>query len=91
MDSTVKLSFEKLNWLLGVARLEKNYLTVATANNNFICCHRLNCFDTLRAGIDVERKHFIFYLETKEVAACSSCEQEVLSILAVGQARVLPH
>ena len=91
MDSTVKLSFEKLYWLLGIASLEENNLTVATTNNNFICCHCLDCFDTLRASIDVERKYFILYLEAEEVAACSTCEQEVLSILAVGQTRVLSH
>lgn len=88
MNRAIKLRFKKKDWLRSVG-LEQNYLTIATTKYHFISSHSFNCLDPFGAGVHIEGKNLVFYLETNKIATSCACEKEVLSIFTISQASVV--
>lgn len=89
MNWTKKLRFQQQNWL-GTTSLEKNNLAVAAAHYHLVSGHSFYCLYAFSAGIHVERKDFVLYLEAYEVAASCASKKKIFSVLAVSQTGVLP-
>ena len=88
MNGAIKLRFKKKDWLRSVG-LEQNYLTIATTKYHFISCDSFNCLNPFGAGIYIEGKNLVFYLETNKIATSCTCKKEVLSIFTISQASVV--
>jgi hypothetical protein len=62
--------------------MEKDYLSITTADANFVTSNCLNALDALCAYILCENHNLVLNLETTEVAALSTSKQELFSGLA---------
>ena len=62
--------------------MEKDYLSISTADANFVISNCLNALDALCAYILCENHNLVLDLEATEVTALSTSKQELFSGLA---------